>query len=121
MVGFASDLGECLAGHGYLRVTTLPLAILPLPFATYRAWFDSLPKKQRIYFRNKFKSAANLRIEYRRSIKGLERQIIDLYQGTLNKSKVDYGGFDQLDPRYFSNVVDGLGEGMQMMLCWKGE
>ena len=114
--GLAYELAQTLGEHGYLRATTVPLAMLPMPFTTFDAWLDSLPKKERIYFRKKLKSAADVRIEYRTSIKGLESQIVALSEATLAQSKVDYGDFDKLHPGYFSNVVDRLGEGMQMML-----
>jgi len=117
----ARELGQILGEHGYLHATTVPVAMLPLPFDTFDAWLNSLPKKERIYFRKKLKSAADLRIEYRTSIKGLEPQIVALFEATLAQSNVDYGDFEKLDAGYFSNVVDCLGEGMQMMLCWKGD
>jgi len=117
----ACELGQILGEHGYLHATTVPVAVLPLPFGNFDAWLNSLPKKDRIYFRKKLKSAADLRIEYRTSIKGLEPQIVALFEATLARSKVDYGDFERLHAGYFSNVVDRLGEGMQMMLCWKGD
>jgi len=119
--GLACELGQTLGEHGYLHITSMPVAMLPLPFGTFDAWLNSLPKKERIYFRKKLKSAADLRIEYRTSIKGLEPQIVALFEATLAQSKVDYGDFEQLNAGYMSNVVDRLGEGMQMMLCWKGD
>ena len=119
--GLVAELGDTLTRNGYLRATSVPLAMLPVRFDSYDAWLDSLAKKERIYFRKKLKSAAEVRIEYRMSIKGLEPQIVALFESTLAQSQVDYGGFDKLDPSYFSNVVDSLGDGMQMMLCWKGD
>jgi hypothetical protein len=119
--GLAGMLDQTLTAHGYVRTTTVPLAMLPLPYPSFDAWFDSLPKKERIYFRKKLKSANDVRIEYRTSIKGIERQIVALFDNTLAQSKVDYGDFEKLHPNYFTRVVDGLGDGMQMMLCWKGE
>jgi len=116
-----ADIGESLADRGYLRATTVPLAMLPMPFSTFEAWFDSLRKKERIYFRKKLKSAEALRIEYRTSIKGLEEPIIAMFNDTLRQSSVDYGDFDKLHPDYFTRIVDSLGDGKQMMLCWKGE
>jgi predicted N-acyltransferase len=116
-----ADIGQSLAARGYLRATTVPLAMLPMPFATFEAWFDSLRKKERIYFRKKLKSAEKLRIEYRTSIKGLEEPIIAMFNDTLRQSSVDYGDFDKLHPDYFTRIVDSLGDGKQMMLCWKGE
>jgi hypothetical protein len=95
--------------------------MLPLHSVSFQDWTESLPKKQRIYFRNKLRSADQVRIEYPMSIKGLESRIAALYESTLAQSKVDYGGFDRLHPGYFSTVVDGLGDGALMMLCWKGE
>jgi len=117
----AGVLGKSLAARGYLRATTVPLAMLPMPFSTFEAWLDSLPKKERIYFRKKLKSADDVRIEYRTSIKGLEGRIVELFENTLRQSNVDYGDFDKLHPEYFSRIVDSLGKGMQMMLCWNGE
>jgi Acetyltransferase (GNAT) domain len=118
---FACEFAQTLGEHGYLRATTVPLAMLPMKFTTFDAWLDSLPKKERIYFRKKLKSAADVRIEYRTSIKGLESQIVALLDATLAQSKVDYGDFDKVHAGYFSNVVDRVGKGMQMMLCWKGD
>jgi hypothetical protein len=41
-----------------------------------------------------------------------------LFQSTLENSKVDYGEFEQLHPRYFPSVVNGLGTNAQIVLCW---
>ena len=114
------DIGESLAARGYLRATTVPLAMLPMPFSTFEGWLNSLRKKDRIYFRKKLKSAEELRIEYRTSIKGLEEPIVALFENTLHQSNVDYGDFEKLHPDYFNRIVDSLGDGKQMMLCWKG-
>jgi hypothetical protein len=116
-----ADIGESLAARGYLRATTVPLAMLPMPFLTFEAWLDSLRKKERIYFRKKLNSAEEVTIEYRTSIKGLEEPIVAMFDNTLRQSNVDYGDFDKLHPDYFTRIVDSLGDGKQMMLCWKGE
>src|SRR4029078_1109955 len=50
-----------------------------------------------------------------------ESQIAELFESTLKQSKVDYGDFEKLDTQYFPNVVHGMGEKAQLMLCWQGE
>jgi hypothetical protein len=47
----ARELGQILGEHGYLHATTVPVAMLPLPFDTFDAWLNSLPKKECVYFR----------------------------------------------------------------------
>ena len=51
---------------------------------------------------------------------GVRVLINAMFDGTLRQSNVDYGDFDKLHPDYLTRIVDSLGDGKQMMLCWKG-
>ena len=114
-------LDEVLRRHSYKRVTSVPLAMLDLPYRSLDHYLDSLPDKTGSYFRRKMRSAKKMRIEYRSSIVGLEARIAELFDSTLKQSKVDYGDFEKLDPDYFPKVVHGMGDKAQLMLCWQGE
>jgi len=117
----AEVLDGPLARHGYRRVTSVPLAMLDLPYRSLDHYLDALPPKTGSYFRRKMRSAAKVRIEYRSSVEGLEARLGELFESTLRQSKVDYGDFERLDPQYFSRVVRGMGEAARLMLCWRGE
>ena len=114
-------LGAVLGRHSYKRVTSVPLAMLDLPYFSLDHYLDSLPDKTGSYFRRKMRSAKKVRIEYRSSIAGIEAKIAELFANTLKESKVDYGDFEKLDPDYFPRVVHGMGDKAQLMLCWQGE
>lgn len=117
----AEVLDAPLARHGYRCVTSVPLAMLDLPFRSIDEYLDSLPDKTGCYFRRKMRSVEKVRIEYRRSIAGLEARINELFENTLRQSTVDYGDFERLHPDYFAKIVHGLGERAQFMLCWRGD
>jgi predicted N-acyltransferase len=117
----AEALGEVFRRHAYKCVTSVPLAMLDLPYFSLDHYLDSLPDKTGSYFRRKMRSAKKVRIEYRSSIAGLEKQISELFDSTLKQSKVDYGDFEKLDADYFPKVVHGMGDKAQLMLCWQGE
>jgi hypothetical protein len=117
----AADMHPVLAARHYRRVTSVPLVMLDIPYRSLDDYLMSLPENTAAYLRRKNRSAKKVRIEYRRDISGLESKIYDLFQSTLENSKVDYGDFEKLHPRYFTNVVDGLGENAQIMLCWHGD
>ena len=117
----AEVLDEVLRRHSYKCVTSVPLAMLDLPYRSLDHYLDSLPDKTGSYFRRKMRSVKKIRIEYRSSIVGLEARIAELFDSTLKQSKVDYGDFEKLDPDYFPKVVHGMGDKAQLMLCWQGE
>jgi hypothetical protein len=117
----ADALDEPLRRHAYTRVTSVPLAMLDLPYRSLDHYLDSLVPKTGSYFRRKMRSAQKVRIEYRSSVAGLEAKLGELFESTLKQSKVDYGDFEKLDPSYFSKVVAGMGEAARLMLCWRGE
>ena len=93
-------LAEPLTQQGYNRVTSVPLVMLKLPFATLEDYFASSPKDTRSYLRRKFKLAEEVRTEYRTSIAGLESQIHALFRSTLDQSKTDHGEFQQVPSDY---------------------
>lgn len=117
----AEALEVPLRRHAYKCVTSVPLAMLDLPYRSLDHYLDTLPPKTGSYFRRKMRGASKVRIEYRSSIAGLEARIGELFESTLKQSKVDYGDFEKLDPDYFSKVVHGMGDRAQLMLCWRGE
>jgi hypothetical protein len=117
----AESLDDTCRVHRFTRVTSVPLAILDLPFTTTEAYLASLPGKTRGYLKRKQRAAAHVRSEYVTSLAGLEDRIFALFQGTLAQSKVDYGDFEQLTPDYFPRVLAALGEGAQCQLWWQGE
>ena len=65
-------LGAVLGQHSYKRATSVPLAMLDLPYFSLDHYLNSLPGKTGSYFRRKMRSAKKVRIEYRSSIAGLE-------------------------------------------------
>jgi Acetyltransferase (GNAT) domain len=107
--------------HRYKCVTSVPLAMLDLPYRSLDHYLDTLPRKMGSYFRRKMRTASQVRIEYRSSVIGLEARLAELFESTLKESKVDYGDFEKLDRGYFPNVVHGMGDKAQLMLCWQGE
>ncbi len=117
----AEQLAPALARQGYKCVTSVPLAMLDLPYRSLDHYLGSLPEKTGSYFKRKMRSAKKVRIEYRSSIAGLEDKIARLFDATLAQSKVDYGDFEKLDPQYFPRVVHGMGDKAQLMLCWQGD
>jgi hypothetical protein len=117
----AEVLDGPLRRNGYRCVTSVPLAMLDLPYRSLDHYLDSLPDKTGSYFRRKLRSAKKVRIEYRSSVAGLEQRLGELFDSTLKQSKVDYGDFEKLDPDYFVKVVHGMGDKAQLMLCWRGE
>jgi Acetyltransferase (GNAT) domain len=117
----AEVLDSTLRRHGYKRVTSVPLAMLDLPYRTLDHYLASLPEKTGAYFRRKMRSANKVRIEFRSSVAGLEKRIAELFDNTLKQSKVDYGDFERLDPEYFPKVVHGMNDKAQLMLCWQGD
>jgi len=117
----AEVLEGTLRRHGYKCVTSVPLAMLDLPYRTLDHYLASLPEKTAAYFRRKMRSANKVRIEFRSSVAGLEKQIAELFDNTRKQSKVDYGDFERLDPQYFPKVVHGMRDKAQFMLCWQGD
>jgi hypothetical protein len=117
----AEPLETTLQHHGYNRVTSVPVVMLDLSGRTLDEYLDSLPEKTAAYFRRKMRAASKVRIEYRTTVDGLGHRLHELFENTLQQSRVDHGDFERLHPAYFSQVVHGLGEQAKLMLCWRGD
>ena len=122
----AEALAETFTARGFAEVGSLPLAVLDLP-GDEAAYIASLSANTRSSFRRKLKSAAKLRIEYRRAIDDLDEMIMSLYEETRAKSGLDYGDLEMLPPGYFGNVMRALNGGAPeddragMLLFWEGD
>ena len=92
--GLAASLDETFRAHHFARVTSVPLVILDLPFASFEAYMASLPSKTRGYLKRKMRGEHNL-------LFGLTN---DAFGYIL--TKVDYKSFPRYD--YVSRV--SLGE-----------
>lgn len=106
---------------GYNRIKSVPVVMLDLGQPGLESYYASLPEKTSSYFKRKLRPAADLRIEYRTSVAGLEAPMMALYEATLAQSQFDYGDFDKLHPDFFRSLVDGVGEAARLMLCWRGD
>jgi hypothetical protein len=105
----------------FTRVASLPVAVLDLPFASEHAYLESLSPATRKDIRRKLKRAADVRVEMRTSLAGIEQAIVALYDETRLQSGVDYGDFEKLSPDYFREVMARLGERAVLMLYWVGQ
>jgi Acetyltransferase (GNAT) domain len=105
-----------LRGAGFTRVATLPLATLHLPFKTEDEYLASLSSSMRSDLRKKMRRA-NVGIEIRDSIDGIEDEIVELFEETKATRKTDYGAFDEVPANYFREVMRAMPGTAQIMLC----
>lgn len=105
----------------YTRVSSLPVAVLDLPFKSEEDYLASLSSATRKDIRRKLKAASGLRLEVRHSIEGLEDEIVSLYDETRHQSGLDYGDLEKLSPTYFRDVMHALGDRGALMLYWLGD
>ena len=117
----AEEFHPQLCEAGYTRVTSVPVVMLPLPYASLDHYLSSLPPKTGSYLKRKMRSAAGLRIEYRSSVAGLEDEINALLAATLAQSSVDYGDLEQVHPQYIRRIMEQMGDKARLMLCWKDD
>ena len=87
-----------LAAAGFTAIPTLPVATLHLPFASVEAYLDSLSANMRSSLKKKMKHAADVDIELRQSIDGIESEMTALFDETHAHRKSDYGAFDDVPP-----------------------
>ena len=106
-----------LAAAGFTAIPTLPVATLHLPFASVEAYLASLSANMRSSLKKKMKHAANIDIEFRRSIDGIESEVTALFHETHAHRKSDYGAFDDVPPAYFREVLDSASGNARVMLC----
>jgi hypothetical protein len=106
-----------LTAAGFTGIPTLPIATLHLPFASVDEYLGSLSANMRSSLKKKMKQAANVAIEFRRSIDGIEAEIAALFQETHAHRKSDYGVFDDVPEAYFREVLASAGGNAGLMLC----
>jgi Acetyltransferase (GNAT) domain len=114
--GDAAWAHDPLRQAGFTRVATLPLATLHLPFKNEDEYLASLSSSMRSDLRKKMRRA-NVTIEIRDSIEGIEDEIVDLFEETKANRKTDYGAFDDVPANYFREVMRAMPGTAQLMLC----
>jgi predicted N-acyltransferase len=102
---------------GFTRVATLPLATLHLPFKDESEYLASLSSSMRSDLRKKMRRAANVKIEIRDSIDGIEDELVALFEETKANRKTDYGAFDEVPANYFHEVMQSMPGRARLMLC----
>lgn len=115
-----AGLDGLLAARGYARVTSVPLAVVDLPFASRAEYLASLPKKNAAYLRSRTKTADRIRFEEVGAIGDMEPSLHALLEETVSRSAVDHGDFDRLHPNYFAHLKRGMGDNAMLTLCWSG-
>ena len=102
---------------GYMRAATLPVATLPVGFRTEAEYLASLSANMRKDLKRKMKSSANVQIEIRDSLDGIEEEVVALFEETKARRRTDYADFDEVPPAYFGEVVRGLRDKAIIVLC----
>lgn len=97
-----------IAGLGWTRGASLPVAVLDLPYASVEDYLASLSAATRKDIRRKLRNAG-IRVEWRHDLAGLEDAVATLYESTRERSRLDYGEFETLPDGYFPAVVNALG------------
>ncbi|SFI98945.1 Predicted N-acyltransferase [Bosea sp. OK403] len=116
----AEAFQDILKGDGFIRLGSLPVAVLDLPFASEADYLATLSAATRKDIRRKLAKAGNVRIEMRHSIADIEAEIVALYESTRAESGLDYGDLEKLPPGYFSGITAALGERALFVLYWVG-
>ena len=106
-----------LAAAGFTAIPTLPIATLHLPFASVEAYLASLSANMRSSLKKKMRHAADIDIEFRQSIDGIESEVTALFHETHAHRKSDYGAFDDVPQAYFREVLDNANGNARLMLC----
>jgi hypothetical protein len=111
---------DILRDDGFIRLGSLPVAVLDLPFQSEADYLATLSAATRKDIRRKLAKAGDVRIEMRHSIAGIEAEIVALYESTRAQSGLDYGDLEKLPPGYFSGTAAALGERALFVLYWIG-
>lgn len=110
------DVHECdlpvlepvLHARGYTRMSSLPVAVLHLPYRTFEAYLNSLSGATRKDMRRKLRATDAVEIEMRTDVADIQDELDALYEETRQTSASDYGDFERLPPGYFHRVVSAL-------------
>jgi len=111
---------DTLVRAGFTRVATLPVATLHLPFKSEQEYLASLSSSMRKDIKRKLKSLADVKVEIRDSIEGIEDEVVALFEETKARRKADYDAFDDVPPGYFREVMSSLGGRARIMLTRVG-
>ncbi len=109
-----------LARSGFTGVAALPVATLHLPFKSEPEYLASLSSSMRKDIKRKMKSLAQVEVEVRDSIDGIEDEIVALFEETKARRKADYDAFDEVPPAYFREVMSHSGGRARIMLTRVG-
>lgn len=109
-----------LSVEGFVRMASLPIATLALPFNSFEDYLRSLPSKMRTDIRKKLKAAADLDIEFRDNIDDVYDEILALYRATRANRKASYEAFDEVPEQYFREVMARSGGKARVLLCRLG-
>lgn len=90
---------------GFARMASLPVAVLPLPFATFEDYLRSMPSKKRSDIRKKLRGAADVKVEFRDDVEDVYDEILALYRATRANRKASYEAFDEVPEDYFREVM----------------
>jgi predicted N-acyltransferase len=107
---------DTLVRSGFTRVATLPVATLHLPFKSEQEYLASLSSSMRKDIKRKLKSLANVEVEVRDTIDGIEEEVVALFEETRARRKADYDAFDDVPQAYFREVMSSLGGRAKIML-----
>ncbi|MBW0004557.1 MAG: GNAT family N-acetyltransferase [Hyphomicrobiales bacterium] len=103
-----AEFGSTLAQLGWTRGTSLPVAVLDLPYDSVEEYLASLSAATRKDIRRKLRNSG-IRVEWRDDLSGLEGDVAALYESTRERSRLDYGDFETLPDGFFPAVVKALG------------
>ena len=104
--------------HGLRRQPGLPTAVLDVRFAGIDGYLASLGAGTRKDMRRKLKAAAQLRVEWRRDIAGIEADVMRLYVATYERAEL---AFEKLTLAYFRDVLRECGERASCVTYWLGD
>lgn len=110
-----------LSGAGFARISSLPVAVLDLPYADEAGYLASLSAATRKDIRRKLAKAADVRVAFTSDIGTLAGEIDALYEATRAQSGLDYGALEILPPGYFAAVSQALGARAVFALYWIGD
>jgi hypothetical protein len=111
---------ELLIKEGFVRTSSLPIAVLEVPFASEQDYMASLSPGIRRGLRRNLKRTQALRFELRDAIDDVEMQIVELARSTRRQAKATYDMFDKVPPSFVRTVLANMRERARVLLVWLG-
>lgn len=115
--GDVQRFGSVLTRRRYAAVASLPVAVLPISFASIDDYFCSLSAATRKDLRRKLKARSRVTAEDTRDVAAVLPEIMAMYQETRERS--DWA-FEELSADYFRELVSGNGDGGTFVLYRAG-